>query len=78
MHRLQAILIALMVFMIVVSAMLVNATRTVWDDFLLVIVALLVHSPLERYSERIWEWARATAPGVGRSILFERNKSRQR
>ncbi len=34
----------------------VNKTHLMWDDFLVVAVALIVHTPVEHSVERIWGW----------------------
>ena len=59
-HRLQGILIFVGIALIAWAAVLVNATRVLWDDFLLVIAALLLHS----YVERLWAWGRTTIPSL--------------
>jgi len=46
--RLHVILTSCAVLLILMAALLVNWTRLMWTDFVLVIFALVVHSPIER------------------------------
>ena len=77
-HRVRVTLTIAGVLVVMISAMLVHVTRIVWDDFIVVILTLLVHSPLERYSEGLWHWARKVAPASVTSIFFDRDSRRHR
>jgi CHASE2 domain-containing sensor protein len=76
-HRLEIILISLAILTVAGSALLIHYTRVMWDDFLIVIIVLLFHSPLERFCDHFWPWARVVAPRFFRYLIF-RPKSRNR
>jgi hypothetical protein len=73
-HRIPALL-SLLVALVLVGAAIsfVRVTRLMWDDFLLVAIVLLVHTPIEETTVEIgkWlaqplrSWRRATPPGSG-------------
>jgi CHASE2 domain-containing sensor protein len=44
---------------------LVRLSGLMWDDFLFVIGALLIHSPIEDSLEVIWRWVRYNLPRLG-------------
>ena len=69
--RVRIAAIAVAIVGIVGSALLVRITHVLWDDFLLVIAALLVHSPVERRTHKAWVSARVAVPHLLRRIFFE-------
>jgi CHASE2 domain-containing sensor protein len=67
-HRMHLVLTSLaVVTVIVLGHFLVQTTRLMWTDFLLVIGALLIHSP----AERLFYWLRSTIPIAWHSIILE-------
>ena len=54
--------IALAVGILLICGFLSRMTHIVWDDYVLVVVALLLHTSLERWLGRLFAWARANLP----------------
>jgi hypothetical protein len=52
----------------------VQYTRTLWTDSLLVSVALITHSLLERHLVKWGDWARFTASKILRWVVFDKRK----
>ena len=52
---------------------LVRTTRLMWDDFMLVAAALLLHPSAERFAKRLGTWIRYTAPSAWRKLVFDPN-----
>lgn len=71
-HRLQKFLtlvvgLAAMIF----GVLFVRAHGVMWDDFILVVVALLLHSSVERYSKILWRWAKRGTTQAYDKLIFE-------
>lgn len=70
-HRLQAILTGLVVIIVfLLGDLLVQSIRLIWTDFLLVIGALFLHSP----SDRFIRWARDFFPHAWHEIVLQNRK----
>lgn len=67
-HRMHLILTTLVVIAVILFGhFLVQTTRLIWTDFLLVVGALLIHSP----AERLFYWLRSKVPIAWQSIILE-------
>ena len=67
-HRMHVMLTGLVVMTVIFFGhFLVQTTRLIWTDFLLVIGALLIHSP----AERLFYWLRSRIPIAWHSIILE-------
>jgi CHASE2 domain-containing sensor protein len=55
-----------------VGFFMVNVTRLMWDDFLLVAASLLVHRSLESKTEGLTAWLVHALPGAWRSLVIRR------
>jgi hypothetical protein len=56
-HRLLGRAINLEALVLFVGAIwLVRYTRLMWDDFILVVIVLLAHAPIEHATLEIWKW----------------------
>jgi CHASE2 domain-containing sensor protein len=73
-HRMLGLLITFEAVLLVVGAvLLVRWTHLMWDDFILVVIVLVAHSPIERATVEIgrWldgtlrPWRRASSPAPG-------------
>lgn len=76
-HRLQKFLTFIVgLAAIIFGVLFVRAHHVMWDDFILVVVALLLHSSVEHYSEIMWKWAkRGTTPAYDK-LIFEEEGSK--
>lgn len=67
-HRLEGLLIFVVIALaIILGAAFVHLHRILWTDFVLAVLALLVHPKAERYTR----WLRNVLPKAWRSIVFE-------
>jgi len=74
-HRIQRVftfVMALAAF--VVGYLFVAKTRIFWDDFILVIAALLLHPYVEHRVIRLARWCRILVPAAWRKLVFEVEK----
>jgi CHASE2 domain-containing sensor protein len=71
-HRVFTFVIVVAAF--VVGYMFVSKTRIFWDDFVLVIIALLLHPTVEDKVIKLAGWLRAVIPAAWRKLVFEREK----
>jgi CHASE2 domain-containing sensor protein len=56
-HWLQgALTLAIVIIALIVGLSFVHITHVMWDDFLLVIIGLLLHRPVERWSGSFWRF----------------------
>jgi CHASE2 domain-containing sensor protein len=72
-HRIPGLVSLLLALVLVVAAItLVRVTHLMWDDFLLVAIVLVVHTPIEEHTvefgkwlaETFRSWRHASAPGT--------------
>jgi CHASE2 domain-containing sensor protein len=72
-HRLQVFSVTLMVaFVLFVGLGLVRVTRVMWDDFLLLAVALVIHSPVERFVTGTFRWLKSAVPSAWDRLIAEK------
>jgi hypothetical protein len=73
-HRLHIILTGLVVIVVILSGdILVQRIRLMWTDFLLVIGALLLHSPVAQFVG----WSRRVFPRAWHEIILETEKPKK-
>jgi hypothetical protein len=60
---------ALVICGLLAGVVFVRLTRVMWDDFLFVIAAMLVHSRFEHLLHRFLDWAKEASSGFLRSFL---------
>lgn len=73
-HRLEGILVILVVILsIVIAVGLVHVHRVLWTDFVLAIFALLLHPAGERYTKGLTKWLGQAAPKAWRRTALEEN-----
>lgn len=71
-HKLQKVLTFVVgLAALICGVLFVRAHRVMWDDFILVVVALLLHSSVERYSEILWGWAKRGTTQAYNKLIFE-------
>jgi hypothetical protein len=68
--RLHSASFALAALVVISSVLVVRFTRLVSDDFILVTIALLFHTSLERKAVATWSWARETIPKLWNRFVF--------
>jgi len=68
-HRFVTLLVVLMIVLCVVS---VKWMRVLWDDFIIVTVALVVHRSVERYMMAAWRFLKEAVPRVFQALLFQK------
>jgi CHASE2 domain-containing sensor protein len=75
--RLHVLLTLVAIGVVVFGAvMLVNVTRLMWDDFVVVMAALLLHALIEFCLHRLGRWRRI-ASVIWHDIVFERKKEEE-
>jgi CHASE2 domain-containing sensor protein len=75
--RLHILLTVVAIGIVVFGAVvLVNVTRLMWDDFILVVAALLLHALIEFCLHRLGRWRRI-ASVIWHDIVFERKKEEE-
>jgi len=76
-HRVQTLLTLVAVALVILAgAVLVNTTRVIWDDFLFVALALLLHLFFERSVQGMGRWGRL-AQRVFHEIILERKRLKE-
>ncbi len=74
-QRLQLIFAMIIVLFVVLGGTtLVRITRLMWDDFILVSAALLLHPSVEKYGGRSLQWARDAFPAIWHRMAFQKEK----
>ena len=51
---------------------MVDVTRLMWDDFVIVVVALLLHRSLENKFDRIAQWAVRSVADAWNALLIKK------
>jgi hypothetical protein len=74
-HRLFTVIVALSAF--VVGYLFVSRTRIFWDDFILVIAALLLHPYLEHAAIKMSGRCRVLVPAAWRRLVFDEQEEKR-
>jgi CHASE2 domain-containing sensor protein len=72
-HRLMSVFTGIVAIAVLFGGLaLVRFAGILWDDFLVVLIVLLLHPKIEKYTAAFIEWALKTMPAAWRRFIFIR------